>query len=532
MNWQRVMMIGEGVGVTNQHPHPSDNVRIMSDNPWQPFRWEHPTLHAQQCFVKLCTGRTIIMKYWQWELVESFECRLACRIGFPQANFWLAYGGKALQGGNTMEYYDVQQDGTLYQNSRMLGGSGTTTVYNVNSGQKSLPRNTMSAPPLLGRKWLNRTSRAASQLRPGVNNVDSRDSSGTVDSVGVGRVEFNLPVPVVNWRPDVPSPPEEDILKRIRDFNSHNQAAPRHGGPPEGWLAFEAGGNNRHGATHPIYGRFKPAPINFGLNNVTPDWVKRWEELRLGGIPKIDFAKDNRLVKNGILVNAFEPVPSADVPKPTNQDVVCTADVKETKLSKLRVAVHKFSVEMFSTGVFTPTIFDMLGWTAWRDQRQGTVMKAIALSQIGGCDTMGEEPVVVKPVVTFWEWVRQLVDKRLGQRKHNVRHRTMNRWSKRAPVVKTLVEQVKFKAAGTFTQSDADKRCLSLVVRQVLEDVMKMGGVDVWVCVDGDMVSKKVLISDCEASWYRRAVEATYYVEDIDDVFFRSLIPPSKPVVA
>jgi hypothetical protein len=164
------------------------------------------------------------------------------------------------------------------------------------------------------------------------------------------------------------------------------------------------------------------------------------------------------------------------------------------------------------------TIADVVGLTKFRNTRQEKANVAIALASYRGVDTIDEEHIDMKPRVSAFESVLQSVDKRLGEKTHNTRHRTANRFHKRVTVIKLLVDLVKFKAPAKFTSSAADLRCLNLVVRQVIDDAVK----------DGVEYSDRVLtVRKQERAYYLKAVGAAYFIKDEDDEFWSSLVKAS-----
>jgi hypothetical protein len=170
------------------------------------------------------------------------------------------------------------------------------------------------------------------------------------------------------------------------------------------------------------------------------------------------------------------------------------------------------------------TIADAVGFNRFRDERQETANVAIALALYGGIDTMDGDNIVLDARVGIVESVLQGIDKRLGKKRHCTKHRTMNRFSKRATVVKCLVDLVKFKAPGRFTASPADIRCLNLVVKQVIDEAVKDGV---------EYLEDQVLtVRKQERAYYLKAVSAAYFIAEEDESFWQRLSANGSAVTA
>jgi hypothetical protein len=169
----------------------------------------------------------------------------------------------------------------------------------------------------------------------------------------------------------------------------------------------------------------------------------------------------------------------------------------------------------FTSAVRAPTrrpvlarkLADILGLTAWRDQRQ--LLAAVAEGAAAfTAATVDEEGVVdVVPEVGFWESLRQRVDVRLAERKHNVRHRASNRFGKRVVIVKKLVATLKFETHG-FDNSINDQKALMIAAKGVVERAVKEGSLG---------------IRPEESNWYKVACVALYRARDEDDELLEKL---------
>lgn len=169
------------------------------------------------------------------------------------------------------------------------------------------------------------------------------------------------------------------------------------------------------------------------------------------------------------------------------------------------------------------TFADLIGLTKFRDDRQELANVAIARAKYIGIDTVDEDDIFVQPTVGLVESVLQQVDKKLGNKKHCTKHRTANRWAKRAVIVKCLVETVKFKAPAVFTASRADLACLRLVVRQVIDEAVK----------DGVEHRGKVMnVRKEERNYYLKAVASAYFIEDEDSAFWDALASSGEAITA
>lgn len=167
------------------------------------------------------------------------------------------------------------------------------------------------------------------------------------------------------------------------------------------------------------------------------------------------------------------------------------------------------------------TFADLIGLTKFRDTRHERANVAIARATYNGIDTVDEDDIVIQPTVGLVESVLQQIDKNLGKRTHCAKHRTANRWAKRAVVVKCLVDTVKFKAPAVFTASRADLACLRLVVRQVIDEAVK----------DGVEHRGKVMnVRKEERNYYLKAVASAYFIEDEDSAFWDALASSGEAI--
>jgi len=166
-------------------------------------------------------------------------------------------------------------------------------------------------------------------------------------------------------------------------------------------------------------------------------------------------------------------------------------------------------------GLGTTSFADVIGWNKFRGKRQLERAAAFGVAEYRSIDPIDGDDVDVRAKVGFGESLKQGVSK-LGGRveKHNTKHRASNRFHRRARVVKTLVNGVKFEAPGVFTTSEADRRVLHLIVRRVVKDALEKGV---------ELPGGKVTIRDQEKSWYLEAVRTAYYIQEEDDVFWAAL---------
>jgi len=156
---------------------------------------------------------------------------------------------------------------------------------------------------------------------------------------------------------------------------------------------------------------------------------------------------------------------------------------------------------------------DFVGITKFRNDCQDIRNAKGATAAYQGLDPIDDDNVTVVPKLSIMEACKQAVDTRMGGRNHNTRHRAANRFNKRIKMVKILVEKVAYSSPSEFTKSAADKRCLNLVVRQVIDDAFKaktdLGG---------------VTLHERELNWVRRAVNVAYFIKDGDSKFFDGLM--------
>lgn len=193
----------------------------------------------------------------------------------------------------------------------------------------------------------------------------------------------------------------------------------------------------------------------------------------------------------------------------TSKSVHWAADFSKTKTSQI-----DGSVRSYQDMVACRTLADIIGLTKFRDDRQERANVAIARATYIGIDTVDEDDIFVQPTVGLAESVLQQIDKKFGKKKHCTKHRTANRWAKRAVVVKCLVDTVKFKAPAEFTSSRADLACLRLVVRQVIDEAVKDG-----VEYRGSVMN----VRKEERNYYLKAVASAYFIAEEDSTFWDAL---------
>jgi len=193
---------------------------------------------------------------------------------------------------------------------------------------------------------------------------------------------------------------------------------------------------------------------------------------------------------------------------------------------------HKLRTDTFRTAggkapgrSWKKWLCDQIGLTSWRDKRQNARDAAVALAATRAYDVMDDEHVDVEPMVKTVEYIRQSMDNMLGKRKHNIHHRSANRYNKRVAMVKTLVEELKATAPGKFTKTEADRRALHLCVKQVVKAAWKDG-------VEMGVDNEKRKIRRQERGYYIRAVCVAYYLGDDDDAFWAALESGVDPPLA
>lgn len=197
------------------------------------------------------------------------------------------------------------------------------------------------------------------------------------------------------------------------------------------------------------------------------------------------------------------------------------ADFSKTKASQIDGAGR--GVRPYQDIVACKALADIIGLTKFRDDRQERANVAIARAKYIGIDTVDEDDIVVQPTVGLVESVLQQVDKKFGKKKHCTKHRTANRWAKRAVVVKCLVDTVKFKAPAEFTSSRADLACLRLVVRQVIDEAVKDG-----VEYRGSVMN----VRKEERNYYLKAVASAYFIAEEDSAFWDALASAGEATTA
>jgi hypothetical protein len=165
----------------------------------------------------------------------------------------------------------------------------------------------------------------------------------------------------------------------------------------------------------------------------------------------------------------------------------------------------------------TPTvnirgIFQTLGLDRWVAKRQVKSNAAVGAALYTGHDHSGGDHIKVEPTLPLGEMVRQYVADKVGDKKHNIRHRAANRFYNRLGKVKELVATLKYKTSG-FENTENDRRALDIVARGVVDQAVKAG----------------MEIKDCDMGWYKKAIVALYFVNDEDDEFFSELALALRP---
>lgn len=149
--------------------------------------------------------------------------------------------------------------------------------------------------------------------------------------------------------------------------------------------------------------------------------------------------------------------------------------------------------------------WSLLGLDGWRGKRQVVRQGAIAKAAYEGIDPIGEDDIKIEPVVGVFENILQHVDGKLGPVKHNVRHRSANRFAKNVRTLKMLIENLKFETHG-FDRTEVDRRCLAIAAKGVVEKAITDG-----------------LVRKQEGYWFKSAMMHAYYIRDDDEEFLANL---------
>jgi hypothetical protein len=120
-------------------------------------------------------------------------------------------------------------------------------------------------------------------------------------------------------------------------------------------------------------------------------------------------------------------------------------------------------------------------------------------------DPIGEDDVKIKPVVGVFENILQRVDRKMGHVKHNVRHRSANRFAKNVRTLKVLIQELKFATHG-FDRTEVDRKCLAIAAKGVVEKAITDG-----------------LVRKEEGYWFKSAMVHAYFIRDDDEEFFENL---------
>jgi len=144
----------------------------------------------------------------------------------------------------------------------------------------------------------------------------------------------------------------------------------------------------------------------------------------------------------------------------------------------------------------------LFSFGSWRKETQLQANAAVAVATLRGIDVDGDDDIELSPKYGFIGTMRQAVNDKLSESKHNVRHRAARRFRERVRVLKTLSAELKFQSHG-FDKTEADMRSLAIAAKGVVDKA-----------IDDKTIHRSY------ANWYKRGLVACYHIQDEDDEFF------------
>jgi hypothetical protein len=144
----------------------------------------------------------------------------------------------------------------------------------------------------------------------------------------------------------------------------------------------------------------------------------------------------------------------------------------------------------------------VFSWGSWRKESQLQANASTAVAMFRGIDVHDEDDIEVCPKFGVFGSLRQAVNDRLSEAKHNVRHRAARKFRERARLLKKMSVDLKFQSHG-FDKTEADMRSLAIAAKGVVDRY-----------VDDKTIHKSL------AYWYKQGLVACFHMKDEDDQFW------------